>query len=406
MIFTNLSVLNRLLITMGSKRLDKTVQTNRKASDPLSVTWLEKYDPTVSRLWNKIPDRIGKFLATLATFLVGISINGQWANLYIHAKKQLGYTTSTVLPRSSLWESITIENLRLTNFVSYFIPTCIISYSIYFGLGGFLHWYYYVRQRNKPEEWKCQPTRWLSPDLERHEIMLGTISLTLNMLVTSLFATYVSNDGYSTIYYKFDECGWWWFFLQFPVIYIAMDYPTYWIHRIYHFPWLYKTFHKMHHRYKQPTAFSVTAIHPVESLNIQLLLMAPLFTFPVHWLPYYIMALYSYYHGLIDHSGINFKAKWWQPWQPDAIFHDNHHQYFHVNFGFNLTIWDKIHGTYRLKDRIYREEIFYGHGKSITELTPEELEQEITERKAENPLANTAEYKLSKREIKNLQKKK
>lgn len=53
--------------------------------------------------------------------------------------------------------------------------------------------------------------------------------------------------------------------------------------------------------------------------------------------------MYTYYHGIIDHSGITFKAQWWQPWQPDAIFHDNHHQYFHVNYGFNMFIWDKVH---------------------------------------------------------------
>lgn len=59
-------------------------------------------------------------------------------------------------------------------------------------------------------------------------------------------------------------------------------------------------------------------------------------------MPFYLVVLYTYYHGIIDHSGINFKAYWWQPWQPDAIFHDNHHQYFHVNFAFNIYIWDKV----------------------------------------------------------------
>lgn len=58
--------------------------------------------------------------------------------------------------------------------------------------------------------------------------------------------------------------------------------------------------------------------------------------------PLYAIFMYAYIHGIIDHSGITFKAQWWQPWQPDAIFHDNHHQYFHVNYGFNLFIWDKV----------------------------------------------------------------
>lgn len=57
---------------------------------------------------------------------------------------------------------------------------------------------------------------------------------------------------------------------------------------------------------------------------------------------FYAISIYIFYHGIIDHSGIAFKAYWWQPWQPDAIFHDNHHQYFHVNYGFNMFLWDKV----------------------------------------------------------------
>ncbi|CAH2245002.1 jg6942 [Pararge aegeria aegeria] len=61
------------------------------------------------------------------------------------------------------------------------------------------------------------------------------------------------------------------------------DYTTYILHRLYHTPWLYKNFHKLHHKYKQPTAFSVTAIHPVEIMHVQLTMCLPLFTLPVHW---------------------------------------------------------------------------------------------------------------------------
>lgn len=66
-----------------------------------------------------------------------------------------------------------------------------------------------------------------------------------------------------------------------------------------------------------------------------------LFTF-LFAVMFYAVALYTYYHAILDHSGITFKAQWWQPWQPDAIFHDNHHQYTHVNFGFNIELWDRV----------------------------------------------------------------
>lgn len=55
------------------------------------------------------------------------------------------------------------------------------------------------------------------------------------------------------------------------------------MHRIYHKPFLYKKFHKVHHVYKQPTAFSVTAIHPVEIISMQLALASPMVMVPVHW---------------------------------------------------------------------------------------------------------------------------
>ena len=64
---------------------------------------------------------------------------------------------------------------------------------------------------------------------------------------------------------------------------IFQDYITYWGHRIFHLPFLYKNFHKLHHTYKQPTAFSATAIHPVEFLFFQFVYISPMFIFTIHF---------------------------------------------------------------------------------------------------------------------------
>jgi len=39
----------------------------------------------------------------------------------------------------------------------------------------------------------------------------------------------------------------------------------------------------MHHKYKQPTAFSVTAVRPVEIVHIQITLFIPRFITPVQF---------------------------------------------------------------------------------------------------------------------------
>ncbi len=47
----------------------------------------------------------------------------------------------------------------------------------------------------------------------------------------------------------------------------------------------------------------------------------------------------------------------------------------------------QFHGTYRQKDRIYREDIFFGKGKALSDATDAEIKQDVNERVSENPLA-------------------
>lgn len=60
----------------------------------------------------------------------------------------------------------------------------------------------------------------MSPDLERHEILLGSLSILITSTLTSMLTCYLSNGGWSTVYYTFDEYSWIWWFLQWPVIFI------------------------------------------------------------------------------------------------------------------------------------------------------------------------------------------
>lgn len=378
---------------MEAEEESKGGTTSNIPHDPMSVRWAEKYHETLEKYWNRLPNFVGTFIATVAVFIMGSTIRGEWLHILVHFlrafKKDDGSPATPDTPdnATSSMFGINLAQYRLQGVGYYWLAATTVSYTFYLGIGGFLHWYYYVRQRDRAEEWKCQPKKFLPPDLERHEILLGSFSLLLGSTISAFIACYIMNGGQTTIYYDVHEYGWMWYFISWPFIFVWQDYLTYWHHRLYHIPFLYKNFHKLHHKYKQPTAFSVTAIHPLEFLHMQAVLVSPMMLFPVHWTVFVTILAYLYYHGIIDHSGINFKAQWWQPWQPDCIFHDNHHQYFHVNFGFNCEIWDKIHGTYRQKDKVYREDIFYGKGKDIAECSRSELTTALEERESENVLA-------------------
>ncbi|XP_026737046.1 delta(7)-sterol 5(6)-desaturase erg32-like [Trichoplusia ni] len=384
----------------GTKAKQRTVKdTNGKPKtkdepkktkywEPLTegVKWIEKYGENLENFFERLPEFISTFIATFAIFTFGATLRGEWVVILVTALKQLsGHTQNSTNGTTELLELFTSRNLKMENFTPIFIGAHVVSMSMYFLIGGFLHWYFYLNRRHVAKEWKIQPEKWLSPELERHEIMVGTFSLLVTGSFSAFLACYIYNGNPSTIYYQFDEYGWLWFFLQFPVIFLYQDYTTYILHRLYHTPWLYKHFHKLHHKYKQPTAFSVTAIHPVEIMHVQLTMCLPLFTIPVHWASFYIIAIYVYYHGIIDHSGINFKAQWWQPWQPDAEFHDQHHEFFHCNFGFNMSLWDRLHGTMRKTYRAYTEETFHGEapaldtaeGKAILAQNPDLIESKV-----------------------------
>lgn len=138
------------------------------------------------------------------------------------------------------------------------------------------------------------------------------------------------------------------------------DAMAYYVHRVLHTRFVYKRIHKWHHRYKAPTAFSVAAMHPLEFLVFQAILVSPILWFPMHVSVYLGIMSYLYFYGLCDHSGVHLTALW--PWQPSSMFHDDHHKYFHCNFGQNLAIWDKFHDTFRKGDRQYGESIFGGRG--------------------------------------------
>lgn len=78
------------------------------------------------------------------------------------------------------------------------------------------------------------------------------------------------------------EYGWLYFLLSIPALFMYNEAISYYPHRFFHNPWLYKKVHKIHHRYGSPTLYSTTAMHPLEFLMYQTFLAIPVFTVPVH----------------------------------------------------------------------------------------------------------------------------
>jgi len=99
-------------------------------------------------------------------------------------------------------------------------------------------------------------------------------------------------------------------------------------------------------------------LHPIEFASFQTAGIWCAAVFPVHIMSFLTVVVFTAYHNQVDHSGVHYDGD--LPWMPTSKYHDDHHQYFHNNYGVTLILWDYLFNTLRRKDRLYGEDIFEG----------------------------------------------
>ncbi|XP_060068058.1 uncharacterized protein LOC132548235 [Ylistrum balloti] len=319
-------------------------------------------------LTEQTKDGAAKVVFMIVVFIAATATRGDWLLFVVYLSKS---RWQTLMNTSSLHEVVNatvssgdvglLETWNLQNLPLFLFLAVTSSFVMYYGIAYGFMWYFYINRRDKAHEWKCQPNKFLTPANERHEILLGSANMLFGSLVSGIIACYISNGGYSKMYYGLSDYGWSYLPFSAFAMFLYNDCLAYYLHRLFHYPFLYRHIHKVHHRYHQPTAFSAVAMHPAEFVLYQGYLAAIPFMVPIHPAVYVPVLLYTYYYGLMDHSGVKMNAFW--PWQPPSQFHDNHHKYFHVNFGFNSYLFDWLHDTLDRPDREYAEDIFGGFGR-------------------------------------------
>lgn len=237
----------------------------------------------------------------------------------------------------------------------------LVALVLYHAVAGYYYYRYYVRRRDKPEIWKCQPTRFLTPKQHRTALLTGTRTLTLGGVSTGLLV-YGMMVGWvkTAIYTDVAAYGWAYTIGMTVVLFVLMDYCVYWAHRMLHLTFFYKHFHYIHHSFVATSPYVTTAFHPVEMFMLQTATFLPLFFIPLHAVSVGGILLYALIFNITDHSGVRLVSA--LPWQGPTAFHDDHHLHFHVNFGQHLMIWDRLHGTLRRRDRRDGQDVFGGRG--------------------------------------------
>ncbi|XP_077203983.1 cholesterol 25-hydroxylase [Paroedura picta] len=131
------------------------------------------------------------------------------------------------------------------------------------------------------------------------------------------------------------------------VLFDALAFVWHWLHH--RVPWLYRTFHKAHHRHASTFALSTQDSSVWELLWLAVfaaLIPALLRCHPLTEMAFFLANIWL---SVEDHSGYDL------PWSTHrlvpfglyggAVHHDLHHAKFRVNYAPYFTHWDRLFGT-------------------------------------------------------------
>lgn len=240
---------------------------------------------------------------------------------------------------------------------------------LYLLIGAFFQlWYYRRRGKSEAAAWKCQPQRFPSPKMWSIDLWLGIFNITLGSVLSGLLAYWIYASGQSNMYLGLRGHSLLEAIVATILYFVITDGVIYWAHRLYHRPTLFRLIHRYHHRNTTPTAFTAFALHPVEFLTYQSVMLVPLIFLPLPCEGVIAVLLLSHIESLVQHSGVRLFP--WLPWMPATFFHDDHHRYFHVNYAQHLLLWDRIFNSLRRHGRRYGVEVFGGQGAPVSNNQP------------------------------------
>ena len=134
---------------------------------------------------------------------------------------------------------------------------------------------------------------------------------------------------------------------QILVILLIYDLMFYWVHRLFHTPFLMRHVHGIHHRVRYPKAVDDFFMHPMDSLWVTTLFFLSIAMVGPVTTTTFIALLFTYaFINNTLHSGLNLPHPCFALTNYLARKHDVHHgKNISANFGSIFPFWDLVFGT-------------------------------------------------------------
>jgi Delta7-sterol 5-desaturase len=193
--------------------------------------------------------------------------------------------------------------------------------------------------------YKQKPTSPPPDPISRAEVLLAASCVLLNALVM-VAGLALWRDGVIQVRLGVD----WRVPLDVIVLFFAMDFAMYVLHRAAHWRWLFPLIHATHHRYENPRPLTLFVLNPFEVLSFGLLWILLITLYPSSAWGIVIYLTLNLAFGLLGHLGVEPMPGAWLTIPlarqvSTSTFHAEHHRDKAHNFGFYTLIWDRLFRT-------------------------------------------------------------
>ncbi len=219
-----------------------------------------------------------------------------------------------------------------------------------FLIAGGLHTYFYILRKQGDR------LKYEQRDLDRS----NKIYTFKNQVHDNMFWTLASGVTiwtiYETLFHWCHSNGWIpgigfadsliWFIACFLLIPIWSSFHFYWIHKLLHWPPLFKAAHALHHRNVNIGPWSGISMHPIEHVlyfsTFAIHFVVP--TSPIHFL---FHAFYQALQPMGSHCGYNgLEVNGKKRMELGNYFHQLHHKHYKCNYGTLEMPWDRWFGSF------------------------------------------------------------
>ena len=248
------------------------------------------------------------------------------------------------------WLYFTPDMARMATFeFGWYAELWLVNATVLTLVAGGLHWGLYMRKA-QGEDYKFH-RRWLDTDNDKF--------LWRNQVWDNMFWSFASGI---TIVTAFEALSFWLYANNHVVTANLIDHPAYLvlciygvfflgtahfycIHRVSHWPPLYKISHELHHRNVNTGPWTGISMHPIEHL-LYFSVLALTWVIPVHPFIIVLTSLWFLAGPAPSHSGFDFIRIGRFRFSTGDWFHQLHHQYFDLNYGNTTSPLDRLFGSW------------------------------------------------------------